>query len=233
MIDRAVALDRIARAIAHEDETIEKPEGFEVAPRLAHPARGEHRAVALMLHGGEPEGLDPSAETVVSAAIMRLWSAQLHRRLRDVAFVRLMNSVDGWNGRIASPVADAEWALMRVRQLYPHQPIVLVGHSMGGRTAFELAEHPDVTSIVALAPWLADGYVEQRFLDTPLLVVHGRQDTVTSPEASRDLVERINSAGGDARLVSVPGWHALALQRRRWQKQVAGFVQRTTTPSRG
>ncbi|WP_438949092.1 LLM class flavin-dependent oxidoreductase, partial [Streptomyces harbinensis] len=32
-------------------------------------------------------------------------------------------------------------------------PVVLVGHSMGGRAALRAAGHPAVTGVVALAPW--------------------------------------------------------------------------------
>ncbi|GAB3587364.1 hypothetical protein GCM10027579_24590 [Calidifontibacter terrae] len=182
--------------------------------------------MALMLHGGQVEGLEATSNVDVAAAAVRLWTGRLRALAPDIAFVRVLNSVSGWNDPIKSPVADAEWALMRVKQLYPGLPIALVGHSMGGRVAFELVDRPDVQALVGLAPWLSDGYIEQRFLDTPTLLVHGRQDTVTSPDASRDLVNRIVDAGGEAHFESVPGWHSLLVRSGQWQRDVAAFLQR-------
>lgn len=149
------------------------------------------------------------------------WS---HKRL---AVVRLVNAVRGWNEPIRSPLADAEWALMRLRQVYPDRPIGLVGHSMGGRVALSLAGRPGVRSVVGLAPWLADGFDERAFERTPLYVVHGRQDTVTDNEASRKLVERVRAGGGDATYQSVRGWHALLWRPLSWQRPVEKFLERT------
>ena len=42
----------------------------------------------------------------------------------------------GWNGGTTrSPVPDARWALDQVRAAYGDVPVVLVGHSMGGRAS--------------------------------------------------------------------------------------------------
>lgn len=220
-------LSLVARLRSREPETVEVGPGIGAArPRLAIPARTAPRGVALMLHGGEPEGLTPTTNVDVAAAAVRLYTARLRRFAPDIAFVRVLNSVTGWNDPIKSPVADAEWALMRVRQLFPEAPVALIGHSMGGRTAFELAGRPDVRAVVGLAPWLADGYTERRFLDVPTLIVHGRQDTETDPQASEDLVRRISAAGGQAEFRSIPGWHSMLYRSGRWQRQVADFLRR-------
>ena len=41
-------------------------------------------------------------------------------------------------------------------------PVVLLGHSMGGRTAVAVADDPSVVGVVALAPWLPAGRAERR-----------------------------------------------------------------------
>ena len=54
-----------------------------------------------------------------------------------------------------APVADATWALEQVTERYGDVPVVLVGHSMGGRTAVHVAGHSRVVAIAApraLAP---------------------------------------------------------------------------------
>lgn len=180
--------------------------------------------VVLMLHGGEVEDLAPLRRWDPSPIVVRVMTDKLSRQQPRLTFVRLLNAVSGWNEPIRSPVADAEWALMRLRQVYPDLPIAVVGHSMGGRTAFELADAEAVSAVVGLAPWLADAYDETRFLDTPTLIVHGRADTITSQDASADLVRRIRVAGGSAAYLSVPGWHSLGFRPRVWQRQVGAFL---------
>lgn len=216
-------LSFVARLRSHALETVEVGPG-EVPPRLSLPVIDAPRGVVVMLHGGQPVGLEPTGDIDVAAAAVRLFTGRLRTLAPELAFVRLRNALTGWNEPAKSPVADAEWALGRVRELYPDLPVALVGHSMGGRVTFELVDRPDVRAIVGLAPWLADGYPEQRFLGTPTLLVHGRQDTVTSAEASHDLVRRIVDAGGDAHFESVPGWHSLLFRAGRWQRSVAGFL---------
>lgn len=194
-------------------------------PVLVFPHQPEQpKGVVLMLHGGEVDDVEPLRRWDPSPLVVRLMSDNIASRQPDLAFVRLLNAVGGWNEPIRSPVADAEWAMMRLRQVYPGLPIAVAGHSMGGRTAFELAGTHRLAALVALAPWLADGYDEKRFLDVPTLVVHGRADTVTDEDASADLVRRIRVAGGSASYLSVPGWHSLGFRSRVWQRQVAAFL---------
>jgi dienelactone hydrolase len=72
------------------------------------------------------------------------------------AVIRLRYAVHGWNGELQSPLADANWALDQLTEQFGSLPIGLVGHSLGGRTALRLAGHPEVQSVVALAPWLPE-----------------------------------------------------------------------------
>ena len=41
----------------------------------------------------------------------------------------------GWNASAADPVLDTTWALEEIASRHPGGPVVLVGHSMGGRAA--------------------------------------------------------------------------------------------------
>lgn len=65
------------------------------------------------------------------------------------------NRYVGWNDdEEPSPVDDARAALALIRQAFGDLPIVLVGHSMGGRTAVRVADDNNVVGVIGLASWL-------------------------------------------------------------------------------
>ncbi|CAG7571354.1 dienelactone hydrolase family protein [Barrientosiimonas humi] len=194
-------------------------------PHLSLPRGRRPGAVALVLHGGEPTSTLPV--TRLDPALLRMIPFARDVRLRSrgrVGPAVLRNAVRGWNGDAKSSVADAEWALGRLRERFPDVPIGVIGHSMGGRTAFELAGHPEVSSIVALAPWLSDAYAAEPFVGTPLLVVHGLRDRRTDPAAARDLVERVAAAGGDAQFVGLDDAHAMLHRAPAWHRLASRFT---------
>ncbi|MBO1765381.1 alpha/beta hydrolase [Allobranchiibius sp. GilTou38] len=204
------------------------PEHEGAQPHLVLPAGRRAQGVVLALHGGAPRStvatpsLDPGYLRLVLAA--RSITARSRGRL---AVVLLRNAVRGWNGAMGSPVLDADWALDRLAATYPGLPIGLLGHSLGGRTAFALVHRPEVRSLVALAPWMSDAYDAHDFLGTPTLIVHGKIDTMTNADASQDLVRRIRSLGGDARFESVPGSHPLLWRSGRIHSMARTFLSTT------
>ena len=149
------------------------------------------------------------------------------RRAGDrLAVLRLKNRVRGWNGAGQDPVVDARWALGRVRQALPGLPVVLVGHSMGGRVALELSGAPDVVGIAALAPWV-EGTTPRPPVGTPVLLMHGTRDRITSPRRTEVLAERFAQNGIRVSHVRVEGGdHAMLRQAQLWHDSVADFVSR-------
>ncbi|PKV95600.1 alpha/beta hydrolase family protein [Amycolatopsis echigonensis] len=170
-------------------------------------APGQTRAVALVLHGGAER----------STVVVRPWRLAYQRMVplaralhraggRHGLEVRLMrNRLYGWNGRTESPVPDARWALDRIRADHPGLPVVLVGHSMGGRVALRVADDPAVTGVCALAPWTPQGEPVDAVAGRAVLIAHGTRDRMTSPAESyafaararevTDLVARFEIAG--------------------------------------
>nr|CAA9315288.1 MAG: hypothetical protein AVDCRST_MAG46-455 [uncultured Nocardioidaceae bacterium] len=173
------------------------------------------RGVVLVLHGGQERSEDPVMWR--QASFLRMVLVSIAMRRREVAVWLLRYQVRGWNarpGQDPAPVRDARWALEQIREAHPGVPVVLVGHSMGGRTANYIADEPDVVGVVALAPWLLPS---EPVHTTPLLVLHGTADSWTSPEASRQHVERVRAAGGCAAWFPVDGGkHAMLSPLRRW-----------------
>jgi dienelactone hydrolase len=149
------------------------------------PAHGATTAVVLVLHGGKAESVEQSEPTHLSARRMRPFARALHRRgaAHGVAVWSVRYRVRGWNGPEMSPVHDARWALEEVRREHGAVPVVLLGHSMGGRTAVHVLGDPSVVGAVLLAPWLPHEPVEGA-CDRDVVIAHGVVDRWTDPRES-------------------------------------------------
>jgi pimeloyl-ACP methyl ester carboxylesterase len=200
------------------------------------------RAVVLVLHGG---AADSHAAGRRGLAWLRMVPFARAVRAPGVAVWTLRYRYRGWN-TTEDPVADARWALAEARRRHPGAPIVLVGHSMGGRVALRLADEPDVAGVCALAPWIEPGEPAPALhgsgaggstvpqgpgFSAPsvgpgaggntVLIAHGEHDRMTDPAASKAYAARIGAS-----FVPVPGEsHALLRRPIFWQRLVTGFVR--------
>jgi alpha-beta hydrolase superfamily lysophospholipase len=189
--------------------------------------RGPTTAVVLVLGGGKAHSYAATAPGQLTAVRMRPFAAALHRHGRrhglEVWTVRYRYR--GWNGRDRSPVADVEWAIAEVRQRHGDVPLVLVGHSMGGRTALACGGATSIKGICVLAPWTEDRDHVEQLAGRTVLMVHGSADRVTSPHASRAFAARAAKVGARVGYISLPGeMHAMVFRWRTWHQIVAGFT---------
>ena len=164
-------------------------------PSLTRHDLADPRALILMLHGGRADGLAPVDDRSASWRRSRWMMSQITGRAHraGVSVWLLRYGVRGWNAGRAlepSPVPDARWALDEVRRELGDLPVVLLGHSMGGRTAVAVADDPSVTGVVALAPWLPPGESHRALAGKHLAAAHGRADRITSAKATRAFVRR-------------------------------------------
>ncbi len=160
--------------------------------------KGARRAV-LVLHGGSERNLMPTSRWQLSYIRMIDMYAGLRRAAsRDCAVYLLRYRVRGWNadGGEPDPVCDARWALDRITHDHPGASVAMLGHSMGGRTAFAVADHPAVVGLVGLAPWLpANEPVVGLRSGQRFLIAHGTADRMTSAPLSKAYAARLRAAG--------------------------------------
>jgi alpha/beta superfamily hydrolase len=72
-----------------------------------------------------------------------------------------------------------------------HQQIALIGHSFGGAVVINAGTlSPLVTTVVAVSSQLAGAHVVGELVPKPLLLIHGKADTILRDECSRMLYER-------------------------------------------
>ncbi|NNG38654.1 alpha/beta fold hydrolase [Flexivirga sp. ID2601S] len=203
---------------------------FLVSPTL----RSRPEAVVLVLHGGAEHSTDRTTKWAPPVLRMLPFARDLRRRSRGrLAPYVLRDAVRGYNDDKRSPVVDARWALERIRELHPGRPVGLLGHSMGGRVALELAGSDGVEAVVGLAPWVPEQYDVTPFLDLHTLLLHGSHDRVTDPRETKKLAARIAAAGGDARFESLPDWHAMLRRSRSWHRLSSQFLEKALLPARG
>jgi len=193
-------------------------------PHLELTVRGETaRAAVLVLHGGKPASRAPVEERQLTVKRMQPFARALAESDSGLAVARLRYRERGWND--AAPVADVEFALREIVARYGSVPIVLVGHSMGGRAAVRAAGHPNVRGVVALAPWLPGDEPVEQLTDRDLVVLHGARDLTTSSRASARYVARAAVFTRRAVCLRVP-WsgHGMVLRAPLWHRLTVAFV---------
>ncbi|MFJ3235018.1 dienelactone hydrolase family protein [Streptomyces sp. NPDC086787] len=179
----------------------------------------------ITLHGGRADSYAPSRPWHLAALRMRpvLRAAASAVSLDHVLLGEVRYRLRGWNQ--GDPVDDVLGALGELRQVYGAVPVVLIGHSMGGRAALRASAHPQVQGVLALAPWLPADEPSDHLRGRRIVVVHGDRDRVTSARASVAYVERAREAGACAGTVLVErGDHAMVRRSGLWHRAVAEIV---------
>lgn len=205
------------------NETAARPDALVLHRSAAAPA-----AAVLVLHGGRADGLDAPPPWNLPGARMRPYLRAVARATAglDVVVGTVRYRYRGWNGHRGDPARDTERALDELRLLAGPVPVVLVGHSMGGRAALRVAGSELVTGVVGLAPWCPAGEPVEHLRGRRVVVLHGDRDRMTDPRGSHDLVARARAAGVAACHLTVAGGdHAMLRRAGLWHLRTTETVQ--------
>ena len=149
------------------------------------------------------------------------WSASLEWLVRRVAprfpelrFAELKYRIKSWK-RLDWCIEDALAAI----EATGAERTLLVGFSMGGAVASQVAGHPSVETVLGLAPWLPERLPLDALRGRRLRVLHGSLDRWlpgipgVAPVNSRAGFERARALGATGEYTLIPGAvHGLALR---------------------
>ena len=192
-------------------------------------ARTVAEAVVIALPGGTQRSHSPATRWQPSYLRMSVFAHSLHRRRRGngLAVWEVLYRYRGWNGDEMSPVDDGLAALDEVRRVHGNLPVVLLGHSMGGRAALRIAGDPSVRGVVALAPWVPKGEPVSQLAGRHIVLAWGSRDRVLPRGSSVDYAERARHehGPGSVELIVVHGdGHKLVRRPVAWDRIVRRSV---------
>jgi dienelactone hydrolase len=193
----------------------------------SRPAGGGTRAVALFCHGGTAASVEPPRERALSLVRMRAIEQFVSSAAgpRGMATYLVRYRVAGWNGLAADAFADVRWSLDRIRAEHGSDvPVVLVGHSMGGRAALRAGGEPQVSTVCALAPWTPPGEPVAHLRDRTVAILHGRGDRWVPAALSAEFASRAEEAGARVARFTVAGGHSMIRRAHLWHTFVRDVV---------
>jgi alpha-beta hydrolase superfamily lysophospholipase len=180
-------------------------------------------AVVLVLHGGRARSSESGERKRLAYRRMLPFARMLARR--GLAVYALRYRVRGWNAPARDALVDARWATAALAERHPGVPVVLLGHSMGGRAALGAAGAANVVAVCALAPWLDGNDPVAQLSGRAVLIAHGDREHYTNPAESLAYAVRAKAAGVSICRFDLPGaGHFMLTRVRDWNALVRRFV---------
>jgi pimeloyl-ACP methyl ester carboxylesterase len=183
--------------------------------------------IVVVAHGGQSASRIPTSPIQLSVLRMIPVADAIRTAVRgsgaEVRRVRFRLS--GWNGAEASPVRDLTGLLDEIGAGQGRPPVVLVGHSMGGRAAVRAAGHPLVTAVAGLASWLPPGEPADQLAGRRVLLVHASDDSVCRAADTWAYAERASAVAEVAAIEVRQGDHGMLRRAELWHAIAAEFAR--------
>lgn len=147
---------------------------------------------------------------------MEYMASRLAHRHPTMGFAELRYRIPSWQ-RHEMCVADAGTAMERLVAAGAGE-IILLGFSLGGAVATQVADHPHVRTVIGCAPWLPRELPAAPMVGRELHVLHGTLDPLlgtpgVSRDESRQGFDRIIAAGANGTYSTIRyGMHAIAFR---------------------
>ncbi len=167
---------------------------------------GAALGLIVYLHGGSGKGDDLDLITQAGGFPQYLQSGQLGSLSSYVLIPQLSKELKGWSD-MDGTLMEMIGTLVRDYGLDASN-ISLTGHSMGGTGTWSMAvAHPGYFARIAPLSGSIRNTPEnmQALKNTPVSAFVGAEDTIVKPESSREFVEALVSAGGDAKITELEG----------------------------
>jgi predicted peptidase len=183
-----------------------KPEHYD--PKMKYP-------LVLFLHGAGERGKDNDKQLVHGVAEF----AKKENREKYPCFLIAPQCPTGagWSDFMAKKGApskgqaepgrlavDLVQAIQKEFSIDPSR-LYITGLSMGGYGTWDIiSRHPDMFAAAVPICGGGDPMQAEKFSKMPIWVFHGGKDPVVKPERSREMVEAIKKAGGEAKYTEYP-----------------------------
>jgi pimeloyl-ACP methyl ester carboxylesterase len=216
--------------IMHDVKLPQSPIGEHRPVLVELPHRAEPKAIVLILHGGREAGYGGVPARRLSVLRMRPFARAVHARSPESVVAVLRYRYRGWNAPHAHSLEDTEWALDQLVGRYGPLPVILVGHSMGGRAALRAAGDRHVVAVAGLAPWLPTGEPVDQLRGRDLLLLHGTVDITTRPNATAELARTVAPIARRVGCVQIKrSGHGMLQRARLWHELTAAYVENVVT----
>lgn len=189
------------------------------------------RAAVLVLHGGtdDAEKAKRTARRFFPATTNSHWIQDGVNDLmgsKGVASWSLKHRLAGWDiPHNPTPVREARQAIESMRLAHGGVPIILVGISMGARTAVRVAAEDNVVSVIGLIPWLPAEEPPTPLAGKHLRVGYASLDRTCPYDSMRDFIARANGVAASVTTTNVgPDIREMVLPRT-WQPFTARCIE--------
>ena len=203
----------------------------EEGPQLWFSGRSRDvRSVVIVLPGGRERGMGRVRRWNLVVLRMRPFVRAIGRVAPNSAIVLVGYRHRGWNR--ADPVEDVAVAARVIEDRFGKLPIVLVGHSMGGRKALRSAGLARVIGVIGLAPWIPDGEPHEQLADRRVLMLHGANDRTTSPKGTARFAVRVAAVAREVVSLRLTGTgHTMVRRAPTWHRLTAEAIAAILTES--